>query len=62
VNGCRSVESLMWSARAGPNVLTLRYWPSNEQLQLSRSFELKYPRLDDVRIRHVFCAPGWARN
>lgn len=34
----------------------------NDRLQLSRRSELKYPRLSEVQIRHVFGAPGWARN
>jgi hypothetical protein len=29
----------------------------NEQLQLTRSFELKYPRLPEMQIRNVFVRP-----
>jgi hypothetical protein len=36
--------------------------PHNEGLQLTRRFELKGPRLHEVQIRNVECAPGWARN
>jgi hypothetical protein len=34
----------------------------NERLHLTRSFELKYPRLYEVQVRHEVVAPGWARK
>jgi hypothetical protein len=36
--------------------------PPNERLRLTRRLELKYLRLPEVQIRHVFCAHGRARN
>lgn len=59
---CRIGAGLVQSWSMSANEAVNRSFPSNVDLQLTRSLELKYPRISEVQVRRVFCAPGRARN